>query len=331
MIDAVRPAMATVPGAMLLCASTPYARRGVIWNAHRRHHGHEGDPVLVWQAPTRAMNPTVPQRVIDEAVERDPAWASAEYLAEFRSDLEAFVDRAVIEALIDLGVRERPPVPVVHYSAFCDPAGGSGGDSFTLAVGHREGDIITIDAIRERKPPFSPSAVVAEFSALFKAYSIGSVHGDKYAGSWPSEAFSKHGITYQPAPMAKSDLYVNALAALNSGRVALVDHPKLVNQVVGLERRSGRGKDIIDHAPGAHDDVCNSALGLVALMAAKKLERWGPEAVIMGRPLAAAAHADFMKYGATGPRPASLFDQYDPRTAEGRANLADYQRTPWRW
>ena len=52
-INAVRPGMATVPGAMLLCASSPYARKGALFDAHRRHHGKDGDPVLVWHAPTR--------------------------------------------------------------------------------------------------------------------------------------------------------------------------------------------------------------------------------------------------------------------------------------
>jgi hypothetical protein len=70
-INAIKPGMATIPGAMLLCASSPYARRGALFDAHRKHFGKDGHPVLVWHAPTRAMNPTVPQSVIDEAMERD--------------------------------------------------------------------------------------------------------------------------------------------------------------------------------------------------------------------------------------------------------------------
>ena len=67
-INAIRPGMATIPGAMLLRASSPYARRGALWDAHRRHHARDDDPIMVWQAATRVMNPTVPQRVIDEAM-----------------------------------------------------------------------------------------------------------------------------------------------------------------------------------------------------------------------------------------------------------------------
>ena len=50
--------------------------------------------------------------------------------------------------------------------------------------------------------------------------------------------------------------------------VDLVDHPKLVNQLASLERRTARGgRDSIDHAPGAHDDVANSVAGVVAAIA----------------------------------------------------------------
>jgi hypothetical protein len=38
-INAVRPAMATMPGAMLLAASSPYSRRGALWQAYRQYYG----------------------------------------------------------------------------------------------------------------------------------------------------------------------------------------------------------------------------------------------------------------------------------------------------
>jgi hypothetical protein len=53
---------------------------------------------------------------------------------------------------------------------------------------------------------------------------------------------------------------------LNSGRVDLVDNTRLLQQIVGLERRTARGagRENIDHAPGAHDDLANACAGLVA-------------------------------------------------------------------
>ena len=78
-LNGLRPGMATVPGAMLIAISSPYARRGALWEAYRRHYGQDGDPVLVWQAPTQAMHPSVDPQVIADAYAEDEASAAAEY------------------------------------------------------------------------------------------------------------------------------------------------------------------------------------------------------------------------------------------------------------
>ena len=72
-IEAIRPAMLTIPDSLLICASSPYARRGALWDSYRKYFGNDDAPVLVWRAPTLRMNPSVPQAVIDEAFEADPA------------------------------------------------------------------------------------------------------------------------------------------------------------------------------------------------------------------------------------------------------------------
>src|SRR4029078_7797339 len=51
-----------------------------------------------------------------------------------------------------------------RYAACVDPRGGSS-DSFTLAIAHRDGIDTVLDAVRERRPPFAPAAVVAHLSA----------------------------------------------------------------------------------------------------------------------------------------------------------------------
>jgi hypothetical protein len=58
------------------------------------------------------------------------------------------------------------------------------------------------------------------------------------------------------------------LPAINSRKLDLLDHDRLVAQLCSLERRTARGgKDSIDHAPGGHDDLCNAAAGAVAALA----------------------------------------------------------------
>ena len=265
-LNAIRPAMATVPGAMLIAIGSPYSRRGVMFQTFKSCYAEDGD-VLVWKAATRVMNPKVPQSVIDRAMAQDPASASAEYLAEFRSDLEAYVSMEVVETAVVTGRRELPPVLGVSYVAFCDPSGGSGGDSFTVAVVHREGDRHVLDAVRERKPPLSPDSVIKEYAAFLKSYGIHGVTGDRYSAMFTVEGFSRHGITYTHSERTKSEIYLEALPLLNSGRLELLDDARLVSQLVRLERRTSRGgKDSVDHPPGSHDDVANAASGALVLV-----------------------------------------------------------------
>jgi hypothetical protein len=108
--------------------------------------------------------------------------------------------------------------------------------------------------------------VVSEFCELLKKYYLDAVSGDRYGGSWPSEQFSKYGVRYEPSPKPKSDLYVDLLPLINSRRIDLLDHPKMINQLIGLERRTARGgRDSIDHGPGQHDDIINAVAGAAAL------------------------------------------------------------------
>jgi hypothetical protein len=95
------------------------------------------------------------------------------------------------------------------------------------------------------------------------------VTGDRYAGEWPREQFAKHGIAYMPSERTKSDIYRDVLPLLTSGRVELLDDARLIGQLGGLERRTARGgRDSIDHAPGGHDDVANSASGAIVVAVA---------------------------------------------------------------
>lgn len=261
-VNAIRPAMATLDGRMI-ALSSPYSKKGALWDAYRRYYGKEGS-ILVAQAPTLTMNPTLPRRIVDQAIERDPEAAKAEYLAQFRSDLETFVSTEVVDACTPPDRLELPAISENRYCAFVDPSGGSK-DAMTLAIAHREADLVVVDAVRAARPPFSPESVVMEFTETCKAYSCTSVTGDRYGGEFPRELFRKQGIEYKLADKPKSDLYRDLLPLLNSYRVELLDIKQLKTELTNLERRTARGgKDSIDHPRGGHDDLINAVAGAVA-------------------------------------------------------------------
>lgn len=270
-LTALRPSLATT-GGPLIAIGSPYAKHGELWSAYRSHYGADGDPaILVAKAASREMNPSLSQAVIDRAMERDATSATAEYLAEFRTDVAAFIDREVVEGCVANGRRELRPMPGVRYHGFVDPSGGSS-DSMTLAVAHADRDKrIVVDCLREIRPPFSPDAATAEFAETLRSYRLTRVTGDRFGGEWPRERFRVHGIAYDLSDKARSDLYLALLPLLNAGRLELLDNKRLVAQLAGLERRTARsGRDSVDHGPGGHDDVANAVAGAAVLASSSR-------------------------------------------------------------
>lgn len=269
-IDAIKPGMATIPTSMLLLASSPYARRGVLYDMHRKYHGKDDPHTISWQAATEVMNREIDPDFLAKQYEDDPVSASAEYGAQFRSDVEAFVAREAVVAVTS-DERERPYLSEFKYHAFTDFAGGSGTDSATLALAHVERGISVLDVIRENKPPFSPKDVIEQYAALLKSYGVNEVVGDRFAGEFPREQFREHGIKYEPSAKPKSPIYGEFLPMMMSKKCDLLDHAKLMTQLCGLERRTARsGKDSIDHAPNGHDDIANAVAGVLTSMGVRK-------------------------------------------------------------
>lgn len=258
---AAQPGLATLNG-LLIGISSPYSKKGLLYSKYRKHYG-QNDDVLVVKGGTLDFNPTINYQVIKEALQDDPEAAKSEWLGEFRSDLEAFVSREIVESLARPSPLELPYDSKHHYYGFVDPAGG-GQDDFTLSIGHIEGDLVVIDLVRGQKG--TPAAIVAEYALTLKGYRIHTVSGDRYAGSWPADEFKKHGINFKHADKSKSDLYVDVLPLINSEKLEIPPFDKLINQFANLERRTGRsGKDTIDHPSGGHDDLANAVAGCSAL------------------------------------------------------------------
>jgi hypothetical protein len=301
---AVKPGMATLPGAMLIGISTPYRKTGLLYKKFHDHYGKDGD-VLVVRAPSIALNPTLDQAIINQAFADDPALASAEWMAEFRTDIQGFVALEVVQTCVG-GHHEMAPLQQNIYHAFVDPSGGSS-DSMTMAISHKEGDRIIIDAVQERKPPFNPETVVDDFAILLKPYRVVRVCGDRYAGEWPREQFRKRGLVYVCAGKVKSDLFRDLLPLLNSGRIVLPKNDRLISQLVGLERRTARsGKDSIDHAPQGHDDLANAVAGAADLIM-----------LATARVGSQAAWGTYGLIGAEEERRARLREKYDGPTENG--------------
>lgn len=106
-LNAERPCLASLPGSLLLSISSPYARRGSLWDAYQQHYARENDPILFWKASSLEMNPSLDPRIVAAAYEADPAVADAEWGGNFRSDCERLFTSELLESITD---NDRPEI-----------------------------------------------------------------------------------------------------------------------------------------------------------------------------------------------------------------------------
>jgi hypothetical protein len=268
-LTAVRPGLLTTRGPILMVSSA-YAKTGVLYDSYKKYFGPDGpDDIIVAFGTSRDMNPSLPQEEIDRALERDPVANRAEFLSEWRSDVEGFIPREVVEACVGDYI-ELPPYPNINYGCFFDPASGvPDGDSLAFVIAHKDGDRAVIDVIREIKPPFNFFDVIqTELLPLCRAYRIYKIVGDNYGGELAKDPVRRAGISYELAQKHTSELYVAPLLPmLNAKKVLLPRHERAISQICSLERSALRsGREQITHPIHGHDDIATSIAGAVDLV-----------------------------------------------------------------
>lgn len=288
-LASLRPAMATIPESMLVCLSSPYSRRGALYETYREYFGQDSDDILVWQADSKTMNPTLDDGFLAREQKRDPASYQSEYLAQFRSDIAAALDPDWIDMALCLPNLDAPKSPHPRpFVAHVDMSGGRS-DACTIVLAHTEPDdpFVYVDLLRRWAPPFSPESVVEQMAEALKTYGLYTATGDNFAGDLVVELFSKQGVNYRRSDLSASDIYLQALPIFSTGKVQAPDHPILRTELTQLERRTRTsGKDLITHPPGAHDDLAVAMCG--ALVNAFRSRSGAIGEIILGQPTVAA-------------------------------------------
>ena len=267
---AVRPSLALFPNSMMILISTAYKRSGLLYERFKDNFGKDDDDVLVVKGTTREFNNLFPQAEIDKDLARDPAKFASEYLSEWRDDLSAFIDRALVEAATDIGVVVRAPQRGVRYVSFVDASGGRG-DSFTCSIAHAEGQTSVLDSLIEIRSPFDPDIATRDIAIVLNSYGLSKTTADHYAAGWTVSAFARNNVKLEHSERNRSEIYLDALPLFTSGRVKLIDNQRLAAQFYGLERRTfPSGQDKVNHPPGGHDDCCNAVAGALVLATERK-------------------------------------------------------------
>ena len=259
-LRALEPALE--PGAKTIITSTPFARKGLLYDLFKKNYGKETD-TLVWWAPTLRMRPNFDERKIRRAIEKDPISANTEYNAQWRDDITSWLPEPVIEDATGPHFA-LPCQPGVQYKAAVDASGGRS-DAYCLAIAHDIDGVAVVDLVEERKAPLDPLQVTREFARICKGYNVGKVVGDRYAGNFLSSAWLNEGIFYETASIDKSEAFLQFAAVMSMRKALIPRNEQLKIQLVNLERKAlPSGKEQVASPENLHDDLAN-AVALVVV------------------------------------------------------------------
>ncbi len=263
LIRSIRPALLTTHG-KLIAVSTKYAPRGWAYTTWKKHFGNDSSRILVWDASSRTMNPSLSEEDIQAEIDEDPVGARAEFLNEWREDVQDYLPRSVVEACVVKDRTELMPRSRIEYRSFVDVSGGRK-DPMALCIGHKEQNSrkVVIDFLKQWKPPCNPLVVIRCMADELKRYHLGRVTGDNYSAEFNVQTFRNNGIAYVRSDKNKSELYLELIGPIVAQEVELPDREDLVAQIASLERRTrSGGRDSIDHPSGGHDDLANVVAGV---------------------------------------------------------------------
>jgi hypothetical protein len=277
LVNAIEPALiqrdGDEPAAKLIGLSTPFSRFGLLYERITECWGNDAADILAWKGTTLELNPTFSQYKIERALRKDPARARAEYLGEFREDVSNLMD----EKLLASAMADHQPQgydPARRYAAFIDPSSGKS-DSYCLAIGFQDPYSRQIVVVRqeERRAPCDVAKVTEEFARIIKAYGLSSATSDTHASGWVESEYRKHGVQIDITKLSKSDIYLEFVGLLATGRLWLVADDRARQQFLGLERRLEKsGIERVDHAPygGPGDDLANVIAGVSTILAQER-------------------------------------------------------------
>lgn len=258
-----------LPGGQIIVASTPWAKKGLLWSFYRDGWGRTDAVALVARAPTLALHdaPWV-RAIVEDERRRNPDNAAREYDAIFpESDAAQMFGEELVLRCTDEGRETRLPLPGETVTAGADF--GFERDSSALAVVHDAGGgMLHVAELMELKPepgePLKPSKVCRSFAAVAVRHGVGEIMADQHYRQAIAEYIEGAGLTFLDAPTGKdiATSYVRLRSLMQEGRIRLPDNARLRAQLINVQARplAGGAMSIVSPrvAGGGHGDLVSA-------------------------------------------------------------------------
>jgi hypothetical protein len=270
-----------MPGGQTIIASTPWAKRGLLWDMYQRNFGHPVDAICI-HAPTMILNGSkMTADIVSRERARDPDNAAREFDAMF-SDTGSSVFFG--HDIVELATKGQWMVPQPGDMLAAGADLGMRRNSSVLAVVCRRGETYGLVSLIEKKPmpghALKPGEVCREFADECNRLGVKYVMSDGHYLDALQEALDESGLSVVNAPSAVSAPYMRMRTLMREGQVSLPDIDRLKRQMQAVEgvTLAAGGMSIRNPqwSTGEHGDLVSALVLAMHQVYAEPIARPGP-------------------------------------------------------
>jgi hypothetical protein len=264
-IDALRPALLTLPDSKLIRVSSPWVAEGPMHEDFIKRA--ERPETLCWKLPSWTMNPSISSARLWFEKARDPQAFAREYGCEFLAAAAQLIPSELIDRAVARGVPFFASSTELRAVAALDPS-SKGADCFAFALAHKSNDgRVAVDWVEQWRPPgqgrfLDYAEVLPQIFERMTAYGSTKAYSDQICAAALSAAFAEKGFDFEQVSTLGSraaHLYRSVRQLFVAKKVDLPDNAVLIEQLKKLEERLGEGGSSRVEARSGHDDVAIAA------------------------------------------------------------------------
>jgi phage terminase large subunit-like protein len=248
----------------VIVSSTPYGTEGLFAKLYHQAASGELADATAHHATTAEVNPTIDAAFLEREERRDPDSFKGEYLADFLTSGNAYLDFDRFE-VATRGPLE--PDQARGWVAGLDPAFSR--DPFGLAiVGQDPSDtgrlvLGVMDALKPSRLPGGFDRKLDQVIEVCNRYAVREVVTDQYAA--PAiidrlEAAGLHVEAVHQSAASKTAAFAELRTKLYNGTLELYEHPSLVAELRRLRTRFTVGQAAVENprVGGSHGDLAQA-------------------------------------------------------------------------
>jgi hypothetical protein len=258
---ALSPTVATFgEQSRIVITTSVNTKAGLVYEIYDRATSGELDEWHITKTATRELNPKVSEKVINQALRRDPESAQAEYFSEFREQLEAFLSSEAVDQCVDRSMTRLENGAGERYLMAIDPALMR--DNYAYGIAHLQNGVVYVDYINRLKAPVNANYAEDLLRSLVERFKPVSVLCDN--ASTVQRLKGELPMAYAPfTRQQKLRIYGALKETINLGLVVLPPDDDLLAELKALQIRGG--VDISAPKAGriTHDDLADCIALLV--------------------------------------------------------------------